>query len=76
MGLLFNMVRPPNGGTVLSPFGGAGTDALVAMTLGMNFIVIEREPAHVQLIERRICEYIAGNGLGEGHPANTAESTK
>ncbi len=44
----------PKGGTVLDPFGGAGTTALVADRLGRNSIIIELNPDYAEMAERRI----------------------
>lgn len=44
----------PSGGTVLDPFGGAGTTGLVADRLGRNAILIELNPEYAALAERRI----------------------
>jgi DNA modification methylase len=44
----------PAGGTVLDPFGGAGTTGLVADRLGRNAILIELNPAYAAMAERRI----------------------
>lgn len=44
----------PAGGTVLDPFGGAGTTGLVADRLGRDAILIELNPAYVAMAERRI----------------------
>ena len=44
----------PKGGTVLDPFGGAGTTGLVADRLGRNAILIELNPEYVEMAERRI----------------------
>jgi len=44
----------PKGGTVLDPFGGAGTTGLVADRLGRNSILIELNPAYAVMAERRI----------------------
>jgi DNA modification methylase len=44
----------PKGGTVLDPFGGAGTTGLVADRLGRNAILIELNPAYADMAERRI----------------------
>jgi DNA modification methylase len=44
----------PEGGTVLDPFGGAGTTGLVADRLGRNAILIELNPANAAMSERRI----------------------
>lgn len=44
----------PVGGTVLDPFGGAGTTGLVAERLGRNSILIELNPAYAAMAERRI----------------------
>lgn len=44
----------PVDGTVLDPFGGAGTVGLVADRLQRNAILIELNPAYVEIAERRI----------------------
>jgi DNA modification methylase len=44
----------PVGGTVLDPFGGAGTTGLVADRLGRNAILIELNPAYADMARNRI----------------------
>ena len=44
----------PAGGTVLDPFGGAGTVGLVADRLKRNAILIELNPEYAAMAERRI----------------------
>ena len=44
----------PKGGTVLDPFGGAGTTGLVADRLERNAILIELNPDYAVMAERRI----------------------
>lgn len=44
----------PKGGTVLDPFGGAGTTGLVADRLERNAILIELNPEYAAMAERRI----------------------
>ena len=44
----------PEGGTVLDPFGGAGTTGLVADRLGRGAILIELNPAYVEIARTRI----------------------
>jgi DNA modification methylase len=44
----------PPGGTVLDPFGGAGTTGLVAERLGRNSILIELSPTYARMARRRI----------------------
>lgn len=44
----------PVGGTVLDPFGGAGTTGLVADRLHRNAILIELNPAYADIARRRI----------------------
>lgn len=46
----------PLGGTVLDPFGGAGTSGLVADRLGRNAILIELNPAYIELARNRITD--------------------
>lgn len=44
----------PEGGTVLDPFGGAGTTGLVADRLKRDAILIELNPEYAAMAERRI----------------------
>lgn len=44
----------PWGGTVLDPFGGAGTTGLVARANGRNSILIELNPEYVGIARRRL----------------------
>jgi DNA modification methylase len=44
----------PIGGTVLDPFGGAGTTGLVADRLGIDAVLIEMNPEYARMAERRI----------------------
>jgi DNA modification methylase len=44
----------PEGGTVLDPFGGAGTTGLVADRLGRDAILIELNPEYAAMAENRI----------------------
>lgn len=44
----------PAGGTVLDPFGGAGTTGLVADRHGRNALLIELNPEYAAMAERRI----------------------
>jgi DNA modification methylase len=44
----------PKGGTVLDPFGGAGTTGLVADRLQRNAVLIELNPTYAAMAEHRI----------------------
>lgn len=44
----------PEGGTVLDPFGGAGTTGLVADRLKRNAVLIELNPEYAEMARRRI----------------------
>ncbi len=44
----------PKGGTVLDPFGGAGTTGLVADRLGRNATLIELNPEYAAMIRARV----------------------
>lgn len=44
----------PAGGTVLDPFGGAGTTGLVADRLGRDAVLIELNPEYAEMARRRI----------------------
>jgi DNA modification methylase len=43
----------PEGGTVLDPFGGSGTTGMVAESLGRNAILIELNPAYIEIANGR-----------------------
>jgi len=44
----------PEGGTVLDPFLGSGTTAIVARKLNRNYIGIELSPEYIKIAEKRI----------------------
>jgi DNA modification methylase len=44
----------PVGGTVLDPFGGAGTTGLVADRLQRNAVLIELNPAYAEIARKRL----------------------
>lgn len=44
----------PKGGTVLDPFGGAGTTGLIASRLGMDSILCEINPTSARIARARI----------------------
>ena len=46
----------PDGGTVLDPFGGAGTTGLVADRLGRNAVLIELNPEYASMAESRLAQ--------------------
>jgi DNA modification methylase len=50
------------GGTVLDPFGGSGTTGMVALELGRKAILIELNPAYVQM-QRQRCDVTPGLAL-------------
>jgi DNA modification methylase len=50
----------PPGGTVLDPFGGAGTTALVADRLQRNAVLIELNPEYAAMAEKRIANDAGG----------------
>jgi DNA modification methylase len=60
-GLIDPLIRAtcPVGGTVLDPFGGAGTTGLVATMLNREAVLIEINPDYAEMAERRI----AGGGM-------------
>ena len=53
MAYLIKLVTPP-GGTVLDPFGGAGTTALVADRMGLDCTIIELNPEYAEIARKRI----------------------
>ena len=58
----------PKGGTVLDPFGGAGTVGLVAAAHGRRSILIELNPESVDIARRRIADTwkLPGHGRKPG----------
>lgn len=48
----------PEGGTVLDPFTGSGTTAVVALENNRNFVGTELNPEYIQIAENRIKEEI------------------
>jgi DNA modification methylase len=52
----------PVGGTVLDPFGGSGTTGMVALELGRKAVLIELNPAYVEM-QRQRCNVTPGLAL-------------
>jgi len=57
----------PTGGEVLDPFGGSGTTALVAATLGRKSTLIELNPEYAKLAQARIESAFMGHDEGKRH---------
>lgn len=57
----------PEGGEVLDPFGGAGTSALVAASLGRRATLIELNPEYCRLARARIEAAFMGKEEGQRH---------
>jgi DNA modification methylase len=53
MQYLCRLVTPP-GGTVLDPFMGSGSTGLAAAAENLQFIGIERDPAYMEIAQRRL----------------------
>lgn len=51
---------------ILDPFGGSGSTAVAAALEGRRCIIIEREPAYVEVIHRRVAEAVGNTGLLAG----------
>jgi site-specific DNA-methyltransferase (adenine-specific) len=56
------LVSCPENGTVLDPFGGAGTTALVALKLGHRAISVEISAAYTKEAKQRITADLGGSG--------------
>lgn len=56
MQYLVRLVTPP-GGITLDPFGGSGTTALACLEEGFNYLLIEREPEYIEIINARIAAW-------------------
>lgn len=57
----------PEGGIVLDPFGGAGTTAMVAVSLGRSATMIELNPEYATLARARIEAAFMGRDEGARH---------
>ena len=53
----------PEGGTVLDPFGGAGTTGLVADKNGRNAILIELNPTYAEMAKNRLVKTVEDSNL-------------
>ena len=62
----------PPGGTVLDPFGGAGTTGLVADRLQRNAVLIELNPTYAEMARRRIHDDAPLLQFGENPPITSA----
>jgi DNA modification methylase len=49
----------PAGGTVLDPFSGSGTTALVARNLQCNAVGLELNPAYIEIAKRRLSQEVS-----------------
>jgi site-specific DNA-methyltransferase (adenine-specific) len=54
---LIKVVCPP-GGVVLDPFGGSGSTAVAAETIGCSAICIERDATHVETANNRVATQV------------------
>lgn len=61
----------PAGGTVLDPFGGAGTTGLVAASLGRTATLIELNPEYARLAHARIEAAFMSKEAGARHMARS-----
>ena len=59
----------PDGGSVLDPFGGSGTTALVAASLGRPTTLIELNPDYAVMARARIEAAFMGKDEGARHMA-------
>ena len=53
----------PEGGTVLDPFGGSGTTAIVAAECGRKFVLIELNPEYAEMAGARVAPMLAQERL-------------
>jgi len=58
--LLWPLVKAgcPAGGIILDPFMGSGTTALVARSLGRNFIGIELSEKYIKIAKKRLAQQL------------------
>lgn len=65
----------PEGGHVLDPFGGSGTSALVALTLGRRATLVELSPEYAVMARARIEATFMGKDEGKRHMAKRLGKT-
>lgn len=53
--LLYRFSKPKQ--TILDPFAGSGTTAIACLETGRNYILIEKEPDYVEIINKRIATW-------------------
>ena len=47
----------PPGGLILDPFAGSGTTGLAALQEGRRAVLIEQEPAYIEIIRKRLADH-------------------
>jgi DNA modification methylase len=60
---------PDDARTILDPFMGSGTTGVAAVTRGLSFVGIEREPKYFEIALRRISEALAAPSFFIDRPA-------
>jgi|GEM_PF-359835 len=56
---LARLILPPNGGTLLVPFSGSGSEVIGALKAGWDRIIgIEREPEFIAIAHRRVAAHV------------------
>lgn len=53
--ILYNYSQP--GMTILDPFAGSGTTAIACLETGRNYILVEKEPEYIEIINKRIATW-------------------
>lgn len=72
---LVRLVTPP-GGVVLDPFAGSGTTAEAAVLEGMSCLAIEKDPAFMPLIRKRMARTMPpGSTKNDAQPVEDTGST-
>jgi DNA modification methylase len=55
------------GMTIFDPFAGSGTTALACLETGRNYILVEKEPDYVEIINKRISQWKEQGRLFPAH---------
>lgn len=58
-----NIIRATDYQTILDPFAGSGTTGVACKNLGRNYILIEKEPEYIDIINKRLTLPLVAKGV-------------